>query len=63
MEELEQKGYLVLGPKESISISACIMLYYEPTEHQKRNMMEMFGWEFVTLQEAEELLKHRDNHE
>lgn len=56
--ELEPKGFLILGPKESIAVSAQIMLYYEPTEYQKRNIKEMFGWDFVTREEEDKLLSH-----
>lgn len=62
--ELKPKGYLILGPKESLYVSATIMLYYEPTEYQKRNIKEMFGWDFVTIEEGEILLKQqRESHE
>lgn len=36
MAELKPKGYLILGPKESLDVSVQIMLYYEPTEYQKK---------------------------
>lgn len=64
MAELKPKGYLILGPKESLDVSVQIMLYYEPTEYQKKNMKEMFGWDFVTIEEEEILLKQqRESHE
>lgn len=64
MEIIDPVGSLILGPKESIAFSACIMLYYEPTEYQKKNMKEMFGWDFVTLEEEDLLLKqYRESHE
>lgn len=52
-------GYIVLGPKETICYSACVQIFYTPTESQIRNMKEMFGWDYVTLKEADELLEKR----
>lgn len=52
-------GYIVLGPKETIRYSACVQIFYSPTESQIRNMKEMLGWDYATPKEAEELLEKR----
>ena len=52
-------GYIVFGPKETIRYSACAQVYYTPTESQIRNIKNIFGWDYVTLKEAEELLDKR----
>lgn len=52
-------GYIVLGPKENIRYSACVQVFYTPTESQIRNMKEMYGWDYATLKEVEELLEKR----
>lgn len=52
-------GYIVFGPKETIRYSACVQVFYTPTESQIRNMKEMFGWDYAALKEAKELLEKR----
>ena len=52
-------GYIVFGPKETIRYSACVQVFYTPTESQIRNMKEMFGWEERT---AERRKKQFENH-
>lgn len=53
----EHTGFIIFGPKESIRDSICAAVYYTPTPEQVKNIKEMFGWSFVTKEEAEELLR------
>lgn len=53
----EHTGFIVFGPKETISYSLCAAVYYTPTPEQVKNIKEMFGWNFVTKEEAEELCR------
>lgn len=54
---MKTTGFIVFGPKETIRDSLSAEMFYTPTPQQRKNIKEMFGWEYVTNEEASELLK------
>ena len=56
----EHTGFIVFGPKESIRYSLCAEVYYTPTPEQVKNIKEMFGWDFVTIEEMNRILNEHN---
>lgn len=55
--EKEQTGFITIGPKSAYT--HCIPVYYTPTEDQIRNIRDMLGWDYVSLEEDEIIQKER----
>ena len=56
---MEPVGLIIFGPKETAGISPSAQVFYTPTDEQKKFIREYFGWEFVTLDEAFEIMNSR----
>lgn len=57
---MQPKGYVIFGPRETANVSPSIVVFYTPTPEQIRNIKEMFGWEFVTIEEMNRILNEHN---
>ena len=49
MEDKKPTGYITFGPKDNYQ--TCIQIFYTPTPDQIKNLQDLFGWDFVTIEE------------
>lgn len=49
MEDKKPTGFITFGPKNNYQ--TCVQIFYTPTPEQIKNLQDLFGFDFVTMEE------------